>query len=119
MPRRRRAAMLATTVLTALATTQVATHMAAAQDAGWVGGNSGDPGEWLEPNNWNPQTVPAGTATFGASSVTSVSSGGLVNIGAITFTNTAPAYTITTNDIFIVGGAGVTNNNTSVTQTFN
>ena len=89
-----------------------------AQDATWVGGNGGDPNEWLENNNWNPATIPTGTATFNTSAVTSVTSSGLVTIGAVDFTNVSSTFTITTNDIFLIQGAGVSNNNTGAAQTF-
>jgi hypothetical protein len=89
-----------------------------AQDATWVGGHAGDPNEWLENNNWNPATIPTGTATFNTSAVTSVASSGLVAIGAVDFTNVSSTFTITNNDIFLIQGAGVANNNTGTVQTF-
>ncbi len=93
-----------------------------AQDATWVGGNAGDPNEWVEPLNWNPNTaVPSGTATFTDTGVTTVANDfGVVTIGAIQFTGTpnAQAYTINIDNPFIVTGAGVTNSSTN-TQTFN
>ena len=92
-----------------------------AQDATWVGGNVGDPNEWVEPNNWTGGTVPTGTATFTNTGVTTVANdAGIVIIGAIDFTGTpnAQAYTINIDNTFIVNGVGVTNNSTN-TQTFN
>jgi autotransporter-associated beta strand protein len=103
-----------------LATTALGVVSAHAVDGTWLGNNAGDPTEWIDPANWtsNPN-LPDGTGTFtnnGAS--TTVDANGLVNIGTISFTAAAPAYTITTNDIFLINGTGVTNNG-AVTQTFN
>ena len=84
---------------------------------GWRYG--GDPNEWVENNNWNPATIPSGTATFTATGVTSVANdNGVVTIGAIDFTVGAQAYTFSIDNAFIVNGAGVTNSSTN-TQTFN
>ena len=119
-PRRVRSSLLATTVL--LASTALGTISAHAVDGTWVGGG-GVPNEWTEGDNWssNP-VVPNGTATFTNNGApTTVQASGIVDLSAITFTaapNNAPAYTITMNDIFIVTGAGVSNNSTN-TQTFN
>ncbi len=103
-----------------LATTALGVVSAHAVDGTWLGNNAGDPTEWIDPANWtsNPN-LPDGTGTFtnnGAS--TTVDANGLVNIGTVSFTAAAPAYTITTNDIFLINGTGVTNNG-AVTQTFN
>jgi len=113
--RLRRLARLALTVL--LTTSGVA---ARAQDATWVGGNGGDPNEWVEPNNWTPTTVPGGTATFTNTGVTTVANdAGIVTIGELFFTGTpnAQAYTFNLNNPFIVNAAGIVNNSTN-TQTF-
>jgi len=105
-----------------LASTALGVVSAHAQDATWVGGNAGDPNEWIENNNWTPATIPSGTATFTNNGApTTVQADGLVSLNAITFTgapNNAPAYTITMNDIFVVNGTGVSNNSTN-TQTIN
>ena len=101
-----------------LATTALGVVSARAVDGTWVGGNGGDPSEWVEPLNWSGTAVPDGIASFGVSGVTGVDSNGFVSIGAVNFTNVSSTYTITTNDIFLVNGTGVTNNNIGVTQTF-
>jgi uncharacterized protein with beta-barrel porin domain len=90
------------------------------QNATWVGGNGGDPNEWVENNNWAPAAVPSGTATFtGIANTTSVANdAGTVIIGGIKFTTGALAYTFSVNNAFIINGAGVANNSTN-TQTFN
>ena len=101
-----------------LASTALVTTAAHAVDGTWIGNNPGDPNEWVEGANWssNP-VVPDGTATFTNNGApTTVQADGVVDLGAITFTgapNNAPAYTITMNDIFIVTGAGVSNNSTN------
>jgi autotransporter-associated beta strand protein len=102
-----------------LACTCLATGAAYAQDATWIGGNVGDPNEWIENNNWTPATVPTGTATFGATGVTSVANdNGIVAIGTVNFMATAQAYTFSINNPFIINGIGVANNSVN-TQTFN
>jgi autotransporter-associated beta strand protein len=76
--------------------------------------------DWNTAQNWTPETVPdepTDVATFAVSNVTNVStsqSGG-TNVGGITFTPGASAYTITFDGIF--WGQGITNNS-GVTQTF-
>ena len=101
-----------------LAGTCLGTPAAYAVDGTWIGGNVGDPSEWVEPNNWSGAAVPDGTATFTLNAApTSVQSNGLVNIGAVNFSGTSPSYTITNNDIFLVNGSGITNNSGSP-QTF-
>lgn len=96
----------------------VAAH---AQDATWVGGNAGDPNEWTENANWTPTTVPHGTATFTAGAATNlVANNGLVTISTVNFTNVAPSFNFTINDIFNfnINGVGITNNSAN-DQTFN
>ncbi|WP_426419421.1 autotransporter domain-containing protein [Bradyrhizobium genosp. A] len=103
---------------TLLATTALGVVAAHAVDGTWVGGTST---EWTDGTNWSPTpTVPDGTATFTNSGLTTVDSNGLVNIGAVVFTAApnAQAYTINTNDIFVVNGAGFSNNSTNA-QSFN
>ncbi len=102
---------------TLLATTALGIVAAHAVDGTWIGGTS----EWTDGANWGPTpTVPDGTATFSTSADTNIASSGFVNIGSVIFTAApnAPAYTITTSDIFLVNGAGISNNSTN-TQTFN
>ena len=89
--------------------------VAHAQDATWVGGVSS---EWVDGNNWNPASVPSGTATFGATGNTTVANSGFVSIGAVDFTAGAQAYTIGVDNFFIVNGTGIANNSSN-TQTFN
>ena len=91
--------------------------MAHAQDATWNGAST----DWTDPNNWNPNTVPTGTATFtNTGSATVDNANGFVTIGATSFTSVpnAQAYTFNIDNTFIINGAGVTNSSTN-TQTFN
>ncbi|WP_223153961.1 prepilin peptidase [Bradyrhizobium japonicum] len=92
----------------------VAAH---AVDGTWTGATT----EWTDGTNWtsNPD-VPDGTATFTNTGSNTVDSNGVINIGAVVFTAapSAQAYTVNTNDIFVVNGAGISNNSTNV-QTFN
>lgn len=114
--RKRSAKMLRRAATILLATTALGGTSAHAVDGTWIG--SGD--EWTDPTNWssNP-SVPDGTATFTVNTPTAVQSNGFVGIGSVQFTQTpnAAAYTITTNDVFVVNGAGISNNSTN-TQTF-
>ncbi|MBR0757060.1 autotransporter domain-containing protein [Bradyrhizobium jicamae] len=101
-----------------LATTALGVVSAHAVDGTWTGATST---EWTDGTNWtSTPTVPDGTATFTNTGSTTVDSNALVNIGSILFTAApnAQAYTINTNDIFVVNGAGVSNNSTNA-QTFN
>src|SRR6185312_4618774 len=116
--RRHRRMSLRRTAAALLACTCLATGAAYAQDATWIGGNVGDPSEWIENNNWTPATVPTGTATFGATGVTSVANdNGIVAIGTVNFMATAQAYTFSINNPFIINGIGVVNHSVN-TQTF-
>src|ERR1700692_3037970 len=103
-----------------LATTALGVVAAHAVDATWVGGNGGDPSEWVESNNWTPATVPNGIATFTNTGVTTVANAnGIVIVGELFFTGTpnAQAYTINIDNPMIVNAAGIINNSTN-TQTF-
>ena len=113
--------LLRSSALALLCSTGLGVVTAHAQNATWVGGNGGDPNEWVEPNNWTPATVPTGTATFTNTGITTVmNDNGVVSVGAIQFTGTpnAQAYTINVDNPFIINAAGVTNSSTN-TQTFN
>jgi outer membrane autotransporter protein len=92
---------------------------ALATDSTWVGGNGGDPNEWVEPNNWTGTTIPDGTANFDATAVTTTvaNDGGLVTIGTVSFAAGAPAFTLNVNNAFIVTGSGILNASSNI-QTF-
>ena len=110
--RRVRAALLASTVLTA-----VSALPAQAQDATWLA-NPGS-GDFYDANNWNPASVPTGTATFGASDTTTLTLGSSGSIGGWTFNAGASNYTfgMTAATTFI--GAGIAINGGSATITNN
>jgi autotransporter-associated beta strand protein len=72
-------------------------------------------GDWNTAVNWIPNTVPNGTsdvATFGASTVTDVSSENTsIYLDSAVFSNGAPPYTITLDvSAIILNGAGIVNN---------
>src|ERR1700744_3268453 len=101
---------------TLLATTALGVTAARAQNATWQSTS----GDWNDPANWSPNSVPTGTATFSSLGTTAVNNAsGNVTVGGITFTDVpnAQAYTITIDNNFILNGAGILNNSTS-TQTF-
>ncbi|MET4746662.1 autotransporter domain-containing protein [Bradyrhizobium sp. RT11b] len=109
--------LLRHSLATLLATTALGVVAAHAVDGTWAGATT----EWTDGTNWssNPD-VPDGTATFTNTGANTVDSNGVVNIGAVVFTAApnAQAYTVNTNDIFVVNGTGISNNSTNV-QTFN
>ncbi|MET4485864.1 autotransporter domain-containing protein [Bradyrhizobium sp. LA7.1] len=109
--------LLRHSLATLLATTALGVVAAHAVDGTWAGATT----EWTDGTNWtsNPD-VPDGTATFTNTGSSTVDSNGVVNIGSVVFTAApnAQAYTVNTNDIFVVNGAGISNNSTNV-QTFN
>ena len=86
-------------------------------------------GNWNEPSNWMPPTVPNGPAdiaTFASSDVTSVSisantneqvSGIIFNTGASSYTVTAVEMVGTCCFVMTIGGAGIVNNS-GITQNF-
>lgn len=102
---------------TLLATTALGVVAAHAVDGTWTGSTST---EWTDGTNWtSTPAVPDGAASFTNSGPATVDSNGLVNVGAVVFTAApnAQAYTVNINDIFVVNGAGISNNSTNV-QTF-
>src|SRR5262249_56588953 len=60
-------------------------------------------------DNWNPPTVPTGTAFCGASNVTSLSFSANTTVGGFAFNAGAPAYTFTVPSTFSLAfsGAGI------------
>lgn len=98
-------------------------NTAFADSATW---NLNADGNWYNPTNWSPATVPNGpadTATFGVSNVTGVGQydGGEVN--GIVFKPGASAFTITVEGfasypiLLTISGVGITNNS-EITQSF-
>lgn len=82
-----------TLVLGLLASTAFAGAPAMAQDGTW--GATPSSGDMLEASNWSPAGLPGGTATFGASTVTSLTLGDARIFDGWTFATGAPAYSIT------------------------
>ena len=79
-------------------------------------------GDWNTALNWNPATIPNGpadTATFVASSTTSISISANTEVNGIVFDTGASAYTITNPGhlALTISGVGVTNNS-GLTQNF-
>lgn len=83
-----------------------------AQDATWLA----NPGSNLYNAfaNWNPATVPTGTAFFGASNTTSLSFEDDATVGGWTFNAGAPAYTFNNSHHLLFDGAGIVSNGGSV-----
>lgn len=103
-----------------LATTALGVVSAHAADGTWVGNNAGDPNEWTDAANWNPNSVvPDGTATFTSTGQATVEASGIVTIGSVLFTAApnAQPYTITMDDLFLINGVGIINNSAN-TQAF-
>src|SRR6201991_1044513 len=69
----------------------VAAPAALAQDATWLTTPASN--DFSTPTNWTPGTVPTGVATFGSSSVNTLTFSGSHNIDGFTFDPGAPAYT--------------------------
>jgi fibronectin-binding autotransporter adhesin len=76
-----------------------------AQDATWLLNPTS--GNYQDAANWNPATVPLGTAFFGASNTTALtfSAGGAV--GGWTFNAGASTYTFANSKVFTFTGAGI------------
>jgi uncharacterized protein with beta-barrel porin domain len=79
-----------------LATTALFTAPALAQDANWLL-NPGS-ASLSAPTNWSGGSVPTGTATFGASSTTTLINDNVLTLGGMHFAADAPAYTISRDD---------------------
>jgi autotransporter-associated beta strand protein len=109
------AALLATTALVAAAA--LLPGAARALDATWIA-NPGS-GDFNSAANWNPLVVPVDTASFGQSSVTSLSfspTSGTTFVDGWTFKPGASAYTFATNFRFLTfTGAGIVINGGSAT----
>jgi autotransporter-associated beta strand protein len=78
---------------------------AQAQDATWLASPSS--GDFNSATNWSTGTVPSGTATFGSSATTALSSSAPTAIGGWTFNAGASAYTFTNGDTLSFNGAGI------------
>jgi autotransporter-associated beta strand protein len=88
-----------------------------AADATWLASPSD--GNFNNTANWSGGVVPNGTATFDASSMTSLSFSAGVSMGGWTFNPGAPAYTFTSGQNFEFTGAGIIVSGGSVAITNN
>ena len=78
---------------------------AAAQDATWL--STPGTGDFDTPANWNPATVPTGTAFFGTSSITTLSFSATTSLGGWTFNAGASNYTFNNTQAVHFTGAGI------------
>lgn len=93
--------------LALLAGTALALTPARAQDATW--GAAPGSGNFDDAANWTPAVVPTGTAFFGASTVTALSTNNHT-LGGLSFNAGASAYAITNTGFLTITGAGIVNN---------
>ena len=116
-PKRRAASKVAAFVMVAGLACHLTTAAAYAQDASW----KASPGsaDFNTGTNWSTNTVPAGTATFGGSTITSLTFSASTTLGGMSFAAGAPAYTFSTtgNDVSFTG-AGIVNGSSNA-PTFN
>jgi hypothetical protein len=84
-----------------------------AQDAIWLAAPGS--GVWNTAANWSPNTVPTGSASFGASNTTTITfSDQNTAVGTLQFNALAPAYTFNlTANSFAINGAGIINNSSN------
>ena len=86
----------------------------------WDGNGGTGSTNWSTANNWNPNTAPTRTSGHDlifatGNKLTNNANGGDWTISSLTFSNTAGAFTLGGNDLYL-GSGGITNNSTS-TQT--
>lgn len=87
----------------------VAAH---AQDGTWTPGSS----DWNTASNWTPSTaVPSGIATFGSSTVNTVTFSSSASVGTLQFNAGAPAYSfnLEASNFFNISGAGIVDNSSN------
>jgi hypothetical protein len=88
---------------------------APAQDATWL--LSPGSGDFNTAANWSTNTVPTGTASFGASNTTNLSFSTSTTVGALQFNALAPFYVYTLagagSFVVTIGGAGIVNNSSN------
>ena len=88
-----------------------------AQDATWLLNPAS--GNFNTAANWNPATVPTGTAFFGTSNSTALTFSATTTVGGWTFNAGASAYTFANNQPLNFNGAGIVINGGSATITNN
>jgi len=99
-----RAALLASSALGA------SIAPAIAQNAIWLANPPTN--NFNDNNNWSPATVPTGTATFGASTQTSISMTAPTTVGGFTLNAGAPTYGYSAASLTF-NGAGIVNNSSN------
>ena len=83
-----------------------------AQDATWLSAPGSS--DWDTATNWTNETVPTGTATFGASNTTTLTFSSGTFIGTIQLNAGAPGYTFDVGPNFLeVDGTGIVNNSSN------
>src|SRR5262249_45688098 len=111
-----RAYLLATTAAAAL----LAAMPAHAQNATWSTAPANS--DFNTAANWTPTTVPTGTASFGASTITGLTfnPGAVTSLGGFTFNLGAPAYsfTLAPASSLTFTGAGIVNNSSNAPSFF-
>jgi hypothetical protein len=88
-----------------------------AQDATWLA-MPGD-GNFNNAANWDPATVPTGTAFFGISNIADLTFSVDTTVGGWTFDPGAPAYSFTNDRVLTFNGAGIAINGGSAAITNN
>src|SRR5262249_30355659 len=100
---------------TAAAAALLAAIPAHAQDATWSTAPANS--DFNTAGNWNPATVPTGTASFGASTITGLTfnTRAVNSLGGFTFNAGAPAYSfsLATSSTLTFTGAGIVNNSSN------
>jgi hypothetical protein len=76
-----------------------------AQDATWLPGPGS--GDFNDPNNWSPASVPIGTATFGFSTEVNLATSYHTTLQGFTFNVGASTYTLTNDFDLKFIGAGI------------
>ncbi len=94
--------LLITALLAGVSLSAIAAH---AQDATWLQNPSS--GDFNTASNWNPPTVPTGTAFFGNSHTTSLTFSANTTAGGWTFNAGASNYTFTNAVNLTFNGAGI------------
>src|SRR5262245_56964913 len=91
----------------------LAPAVALAQDSTWLSGPGS--GDFNDPNNWSPASVPVGTAVFGFSTETNLETSDHATLQGFTFNIGASNYTLTNYYDLTFVGAGIAINGGGLT----